>query len=44
MSNYIRYTPLNKSEFSNSGAAQRIIKITEVQQDPLGKQIWLMQC
>lgn len=35
MSNYIRYTPFNKSELSNSGAAQRIIKITEVQRDPL---------
>lgn len=35
MSNYIRYTPLTQGETGNSKAAERIIKITEVQRDPL---------
>ncbi|OAF71359.1 Pre-mRNA-processing protein 45 [Intoshia linei] len=32
---YIRYTPSTKSGFHNSGATQRIVKIMEIQKDPM---------
>ena len=32
---YIRYTPSNQSEEFNSGANQRIIRMVDVQRDPM---------
>lgn len=32
---YIRYTPANQSQGENSGASQRIIRMVEVQRDPM---------